>query len=142
MLNSGGPVTDLSEYSFSSVYTEYSNIIFEPMSELEEGKSSALDGEIKLGKNNPLIILVQKIKNSGWETINQFEVETLEAAIEITESLELPFENTSDYPVVPGGFTGLLGYDLNRWSVGIKLDNNPQDGTLLGVLWNLTHVGS
>ena len=123
MLNSGGPVTDLSEYSFLPCIQSIRILFFEPMSELEEGKSSALDGEINLGKNNPLIILVQKFKNSGWETINQFEVETLEAAIEITESLELPFENTSDYPVVPGGFTGLLGYDLNRWSVGIKLDN-------------------
>ena len=135
MLNSGGPVTDLSEYSFLPCIQSIRILFFEPMSELEAGKSSALDGEINLGKNNPLIVLVQKFKNSGWETINQFEVETLEAAIEITESLELPFENTSDYPVVPGGFTGLLGYDLNRWSVGIKLDNNPQDGTLLGVLW-------
>ena len=89
MLNSGGPVTDLSEYSFLPCIQSIRILFFEPMSELEEGKSSALDGEINLGKNNPLIVLVQKFKNSGWETINQFEVETLEAAIEITESLEL-----------------------------------------------------
>ena len=66
MLNSGGPVTDLSEYSFLPCIQSIRILFFEPMSELEEGKSSALDGEINLGKNNPLIVLVQKFKNSGW----------------------------------------------------------------------------
>ena len=135
ILNSGGPVTDLSGYSFLPCLQSVRILFFEPLSETDLDNSSALQGDIKLGNNNLLTVLVQKYNLSGWDTVNEYQVETLEKAIKIAESLELPYQNIADYPILPGGFTGILGYDLNRWSVGINLDHNPQDGTLLGVLW-------
>ena len=135
ILNSGGPVTDLSGHSFLPCLQSVRILFFEPLSEAEFEKSSALQGDIKLGNNNLLTVLVQKYNLSGWDTVNEYQVETLEKAIKIAENLELPYQNIADYPIIPGGFTGILGYDLNRWSVGINLSHNPQDGTLLGVLW-------
>ena len=135
ILNSGGPVTDLSEYSFLPCLQSVRVLFFEPLSEIELDSSSALQGDINLGNNNELIVLVQKYSLSSWETVNEYQVETLEEAIKIAEDLELPYENVNNFPIIPGGFTGILGYELNKWSVGINLANNPQDGTLLGVLW-------
>ena len=135
ILNSGGPVTDLSGFSFLPCLRSVRILLFEPLNEADFNKSSALQGDIKLGNNNLLTVFVQKYKLSGWDTVNEYQVETLEKAIKIAESLELPYQNIADHPIVPGGFTGILGYDLNRWSVGINLEHNPKDGTLLGVLW-------
>lgn len=135
ILNSGGPVTDLSGHSFLPCLRSVRILFFEPLSETELEQSSALQGNISLGNNNSLIVLVQKFNSSTWETVSEYNVETLEMAIKIAEDLELPYENIGNFPIIPGGFTGILGYDLNRWSVGINLANNPKDGTLLGVLW-------
>ena len=125
ILNSGGPVTDLSGHSFLPCLQSVRILFFEPLSEVEFEKSSALQGNIKLCNDNPLTVLVQKYNLSGWDTVNEYQVETLEKAIKIAENLELPYQNTADYPIIPGGFAGILGYDLNRWSVGINLSHNP-----------------
>ncbi len=135
ILNSGGPVTDLSGHSFLPCLQSMRILFFEPLSESKSNTSSALQGDLNLGNNNPLIVFVQKYTLSGWDTVNEYQVETLEMAIKIAENLELPCEDIADYPIIPGGFTGILGYDLNRWSVGINLVNNPKEGTILGVLW-------
>jgi len=135
ILNSGGPVTDLSEHSFLPCLGSVRILFFEPLAETETRFSSGLQGNVSLGNDNRLIVLVQKFNSLAWETVNEHQVSTLEMAIRIAEDLELPYENVDNHPVIPGGFTGVLGYDLNRWSVGINLPNNPQEGTLLGVLW-------
>ena len=113
ILNSGGPVTDLSEYSFLPCLQSVRVLFFEPLSEIELDSSSALQGNINLGNNNELIVLVQKYSLSSWETVNEYQVETLEEAIKIAEDLGLPYENVDSFPIIPGGFTGILGYDLN-----------------------------
>jgi anthranilate synthase len=82
-----------------------------------------------------LIILIQEYKEDRWHTIEEIKSSSLEDAINLTRKWEISFDIDSELAIIPGGFTGLLGYDLNRWSVDIKLENIPFSGTLLGVLW-------
>ena len=56
ILNSGGPITDLSEYSFLPCLQSVRVLFFEPLSEIELDSSSALQGDINLGNNNELIV--------------------------------------------------------------------------------------
>ena len=71
ILNSGGPVTDLSGFSFLPCLQSVRILLFEPLSEADFNKSSALQGDIKLGNNNLLTVFVQKYKLSGWDTVNE-----------------------------------------------------------------------
>ena len=82
-----------------------------------------------------MIILIQEYKEDRWHTIEEIKSSSLEDAINLTRKWEISFDIDSELAIIPGGFTGLLGYDLNRWSVDIKLENIPFSGTLLGVLW-------
>ena len=59
----------------------------------------------------------------------------MEQALSIVAEHEITTENNSNHTIAPGGFAGLLGYDLGRWSNSICIKNNPQPGTLLGILW-------
>ena len=52
ILNSGGPVTDLSEYSFLPCLQSVRILFFEPLGEIELKQSSALQGDIILRINN------------------------------------------------------------------------------------------
>ena len=135
LLHSGGPITDLAKRSFLPCLQSIRLLFFEPQKVTEVEISSAMKGQIKLGYSDPLTVIIQKYNDGRWDTIEELEVKTLELAINLTKKWEIPVEDSQDLPIVPGGFTGLLGYDLNRWSVGIKLENTPPCGTLLGVLW-------
>ena len=135
LLQSAGPITDLAKTSFLPCLDSIRILFFEPQNNGVNQQSSALKGNIDLNYNDPLIVLIQEYKNGRWNTIEELEVQTLDTAINLTKKWELSFEDNGNLPIIPGGFTGLLGYDLNRWSVGIKLQNTPPNGTLLGVLW-------
>ena len=134
LLHSGGPITDLAKRSFLPCLQSIRLLFFEPQKVTEVEISSAMKGQIKLGYSDPLTVIIQKYNDGRWDTIEELEVKTLELAINLTKKWEIPVEDSQDLPIVPGGFTGLLGYDLNRWSVGIKLENTPPCGTLLGDL--------
>jgi len=135
LLHSGGPITDLGQRSFLPCLQSIRILFFEPQKIVEFQSLSAMRGQINLGHSDPLIVLIQKYNNGRWDTIEELEVDTLEIAINLTKKWELSFDKSQDLPILPGGFTGLLGYDLNRWSVGVKLEYAPSNGTLLGVLW-------
>ena len=135
LLHSGGPITDLAKRSFLPCLQSIRILFFEPQKIVEIQPLLAMKGQINLGHSEPLITLIQKYNNGHWETIEELEVDTLEIAINLTKKWELSFDNSQDLPILPGGFTGLLGYDLNRWSASVKLENIPRNGTLLGVLW-------
>ncbi len=135
LLQSAGPVTDLAKRSYLPCIDSIRILFFEPQSAGENQQSSALKGNINLNYNDPLVVLIQEFQNGRWNTVEELEVQTLEMGINLTKKWEISFDDYDDLPIIPGGFTGLLGYDLNRWSVGIKLQNIPSNGTLLGVLW-------
>lgn len=135
LLHSDGPITDLAKMSFLPCLDSIRILFFEPHNTMENSKPSSMKGEIDLGYSEPLVVLIQEYDEGRWNTIEEFKAETLDIAINLTRKWELSFDNYDNFPIIPGGFTGLLGYDLNRWAVGIKLGNNPKNGTLLGVLW-------
>ena len=135
LLQSAGPVTDLAKRSYLPCIDSIRILFFEPQSAGENQQSSALKGNINLNYNDPLVVLIQEFQNGRWNTVEELEVQTLEMGINLTKKWEISFDDYDGLPIIPGGFTGLLGYDLNRWSVGIKLQNIPSNGTLLGVLW-------
>ena len=135
LLQSSGPVTDLAQKSFLPCLESIRILFFEPYTNKEKESTSELNGEINLGFNESLIILIQEYKEDRWHTIEEIKSSSLEDAINLTRKWEISFDIDSELAIIPGGFTGLLGYDLNRWSVDIKLENIPFSGTLLGVLW-------
>ena len=114
LLQSAGPITDLAKTSFLPCLDSIRILFFEPQNNGVNQQSSALKGNIDLNYNDPLIVLIQEYKKDRWNTIEELEVQTLDMAINLTKKWELSFEDNGNFPIIPGGFTGLLGYDLNR----------------------------
>ena len=134
LLHSGGPVTDLSQKSMLPALDSMRFLFFEPYGE-EAPAGSALSGEIHLGNPPPLNLVRQRLIEERWHTEEEYNPATLEEALSIVAEHEIEVELNEHHSITPGGFAGLLGYDLGRWSNSIRLANTPEPGTLLGVLW-------
>ena len=134
LLHSGGPVTDLSQRSMLPALDSIRFLFFEPYRE-DAPTGSALRGEIHLGTPPPLNLVRQRLIEGRWKTEVEYNPATLEQALSIVAEHEIEVELNEQHSIIPGGFAGLLGYDLGRWSNSIRLTNTPEPGTLLGVLW-------
>ena len=134
LLHSGGPVTDLSQRSMLPALDSIRFLFFEPYRE-DAPTGSALRGEIYLGTPPPLNLVRQRLIEGRWKTEVEYNPATLEQALSIVAEHEIEVELNEEHSIIPGGFAGLLGYDLGRWSNSIRLVNTPEPGTLLGVLW-------
>ena len=134
LLHSGGPVTDLSQMSMLPSLDSIRFLFFEPYGE-DAPTGSALRGEIHLGNPPPLNLVRQRLVEGRWHTEKEYNPATLEQALSIVAEHEIEVEVNEQHSITPGGFAGLLGYDLGRWSNSIRLANTPEPGTLLGVLW-------
>ena len=134
LLHSGGPVTDLSQKSMLPALDSIRFLFFEPYGE-DAPTGSALRGEIYLGNPPPLNLVRQRLVEGRWHTEEEYNPATLEQALSIVAEHEIEVELNEQHSITPGGFAGLLGYDLGRWSNSIRLANTPEPGTLLGVLW-------
>ena len=134
LLHSGGPITDLSKRSFLPSLDSIRFLFFEPHNESTIVHRSPLAGEVTLGKSPPLILLKQSFLDDRWVTDNEYRPTTLQEALDIISQFEIKVEE-HNFSITPGGFAGILGYDLGRWSNEIRLRNTPDPGTLLGVIW-------
>jgi len=134
LLHSGGPITDLSKRSFLPSLDSIRFLFFEPHNESTIVHRSPLAGEVTLGKSPPLILLKQSFLDDRWVTDNEYRPTTLQEALDIISQFEIKIEE-HNFSITPGGFAGILGYDLGRWSNEIRLRNTPDPGTLLGVIW-------
>ena len=132
LLHSGGPVTDLSQKSMLPSLDSIRFLFFEPYGE-DTPTGSALRGEIHLGNPPPLNLVRQRLVEGRWYTEEEYNPATLEQALSIVAEHEIEVELNEQHSITPGGFAGLLGYDLGRWSNSIRLANTPEPGTLLGV---------
>ncbi len=135
LLNSTGPVTDLSRKSLLPCLDSVRILLIEPEESEDHADNSALDGEVRISKPNPLHLLIQEVVDGRWHTVEEHHPKTLSDALKIAEELEITPTFDEGMPIVPGGFTGILGYDLSRWTVPVSLSNNPSPGTILGILW-------
>lgn len=134
LLHSGGPVTDLSEHSMMPALDSLRFLFFEPWGAVV-CDGSALAGEVSLGDSPPLLLVRQRMIEGRWVSEEERRPATLEEALAIVAEHEVVAESGHDVCVTPGGFAGLLGYDLGRWSNSVRLAHTPEPGTLLGVLW-------
>ncbi len=136
LLHSGGPVTDLSGYSMLPALDSIRFLFFEPWG-ADSCDGSALAGEVNLGSSPPLVLVRQRLLGGRWVSEAEARPASLEEAMEIIAEFEVDVgsESGSTLPVTPGGFAGLLGYDLGRWSNSVRLAHTPEPGTLLGILW-------
>ena len=136
LLHSGGPVTDLSGHSMLPALDSLRFLFFEPWG-VEHSDGSALAGEVILGSPPPLVLVRQRMVDGRWISEEETRPASLDEALsEISEhEVIVQASAASSIPVTPGGFAGLLGYDLGRWSNPVRLAHTPAPGTLLGVLW-------
>ena len=111
-------------------------LFFEPWG-VEHSDGSALAGEVILGAPSPLVLVRQRMVNGRWISEEETRPASLDEALSIISEHEVIVQESeaSSIPVTPGGFAGLLGYDLGRWSNSVRLTHTPDPGTLLGVLW-------
>lgn len=136
LFHSSGPITDLSEYSFLPSLDSLRILFFEPEKDnYHQTKNSALDGNISLKTPIPLQMLIQELIDNTWTTIKEYRPKDLSEAMQIMESYEIKCNSENEIPIIPGGFAGLLGYDLSRWTNSISLNHVPITGCLLGVMW-------
>jgi len=136
LLHSSGPITDLSEYSFLPALDSLRILFFEPENaNHNQLKNSALDGNVLLEKPNPLQMLIQELKNNQWSTIKESYAKDLSEAMRIMKDYEIKCNSENELPIIPGGFAGLLGYDMSRWTNSVFLNHVPKSGSLLGVMW-------
>ena len=135
LLHSGGPISDLSRRSMIPCINSIRILMIEPEGGDLGGIGSALEGEVTLGSPPSLNVIAQKMEEGKWKTFDQESCKDLTEALDYVSKFEITVPCVSETSLHPGGFTGILGYDLNRWSVPIRLSNTPLPGTVLGVLW-------
>ena len=121
LLHSAGPVSDLSEYSFLPSIDSFRILFIEPPNISQSTKTSVLEGEISFNSPNPLHVLVQEMKNNIWSTTSEHYSSNLQEAMNIVKKYEIKCEIDRELPIIPGGFAGLLGYDINRWVIPLNL---------------------
>ena len=135
LLHSGGPVTDLSKRSLLPSLDSIRVLMVEPEGESSEEIPSALSGEVSLGHPSPLNLIIQEREGRKWNTREEVYCASLTEALDCISEFEITSKCLTDVKFHPGGFTGILGYDLSRWSEPIRLSNTPVPGSVLGVLW-------
>ncbi len=111
-------------------------LFFEPWG-VEHSDGSALAGEVILGSPPSLVMIRQRMVDGRWISEEETRPASLDEALSEISEHEVNVQSSEFYstPVTPGGFAGLLGYDLGRWSNSVRLAHTPAPGTLLGVLW-------
>ncbi len=98
--------------------------------------SSALDGMFDLtGAETTCDWQVEEWGPRGWESRVTIERESLASSLRALSPL-LPDIATPEI-ITPGGFAGLLTYDLVQWTEPVRLQNLPEPSTLLGILFRV-----
>ncbi len=138
MLISDGPLTDDSNLSIISgpptmrcISTQPSRLRQPPSS----NSNSALEGNLDLtGKGTTCDWQVEEWQEGGgWRTRVTIERDDLATSLRALTPL-LPKLETENELIQPGGFAGLLTYDLVQWTEPVRLQNIPEPSALLGIL--------
>lgn len=94
-----------------------------------------MDGFLDLSPVPDLIVKIQKRKTSAWVDVETQKHQDLESALKSIRDLESigPVDPRSG--LSPGGFVGILGYDLGQWTSAPRMKNTPDGGEVLGIMW-------
>ncbi len=100
-----------------------------------QNEKSAISGNIDFsGKKTTCNWKVEEwCKNRGWTSRLIIEGEDLSSSLRSLTPL-LPDESDDSYSIIPGGFAGLLTYDLVQWTEPARLKHLPPPSTLIGIL--------
>ena len=127
LLHSAGPITDLAQSSMLPCLDSIRILFFEPHYNPTAApqRGSPLAGEVGLGAPEPLVMVIQEWHEERWRTFDEHRPASLAQALEITREFEVATaspNSTTDSsqsadalvtsPITPGGFAGLLGYDI------------------------------
>jgi anthranilate synthase/aminodeoxychorismate synthase-like glutamine amidotransferase len=135
MLISGGPINDRSKTSMIPVLGDLRVVFKQPAGESHTTHQDPLNGSIDLSKKNPLILEVQQRFSNQWSTRTIESHHSLELALHSMRKMETQAPSEPRTGLSPGGFAGILGYDLGQWTTGSRLSNPPPAGEILGVMW-------
>ena len=125
LLLSGGPKSHLAKRSMFAKGMKKRLVITQPPIAAQMNHSP-LNGETILQlKKKPMEGSLQILSDKGWKVTNLLNAKTLE---EMLRSL---------VPHTPKGsvWAGALSYDLVQWTQPILLQNPPNEGEILAVLW-------
>ncbi|MEE2758731.1 MAG: chorismate-binding protein [Candidatus Thermoplasmatota archaeon] len=132
LLHSGGPISDLSEQSMLMGPANLRFIVKQQKEHLVQTIKSPLEGEIQLQpKLSPLEIQIEEWID-GWKAIDSIHGQNFADAL---RQLETYLPKTSGKGFQPGGLTGLLTYDMVQFTEPLVLENMPEKGSILMILY-------
>ncbi|MBT7413012.1 MAG: hypothetical protein HN772_01815, partial [Euryarchaeota archaeon] len=99
LLDSSGPITDLSEYSFLPSLDSIRILFIEPDKKSQNKDFSALEGEVLFQSQRPLNILIQELINNKWVTISELYSNNLKDAMDMIKSYEIDYEIKEELPI-------------------------------------------
>ncbi len=132
---SGGPVDDRGQSSMIPAIGDVRVLFLQPHSIKKHDDHNPLDGFLDLSPVPDLIVKIQKRKTSAWVDVETQKHQDLESALKSIRDLESigPVDPRSG--LSPGGFVGILGYDLGQWTSAPRMKNTPDGGEVLGIMW-------
>lgn len=135
MFFSGGPINSRSNTSMIPLLGDLRLVFRQPEEESPIKHQDPLNGHIDLSKNPPLILEIQQRISNQWSTKSIETHQTLEQALSSMAKMETLAPSEPRTGLSPGGFAGILSYDLGQWTTNSRLSNPPPAGEILGAMW-------
>lgn len=125
LLLSGGPNSHLARKSMFAKGMKKRIVITQPLLSPQEFHSP-LDGETILeNEKKPMHGSLQVFTENGWKVTGLISA----------KSIEEMFRSLKSQTPVGSVWAGALSYDLVQWTQPIRLQNPPEEGEILAVLW-------
>ena len=143
MLVSGGPVSHLAKWSLVAAPAVKRVVVRQPSRQHMPAAEphEPLAGDLRLMENEAILQAeVEEWKHGSWYhsvTLRANDVGDLFVKLQ-AETSDAPFVQTPSVGLPAGPFwSGALAYDLVQWTQPIQLQNPPDEGALLAVLWRI-----
>ena len=125
LLLSGGPNSHLARKSMFAKGMKKRIVITQPLLSPQEFHSP-LDGETILKhEKKPMHGSLQILTENGWKVTGLISA----------KSIEEMFRSLKSQTPIGSVWAGALSYDLVQWTQPIRLQNPPEEGEILAVLW-------
>ena len=135
LFHSGGPIGKTSRFSMIPVLDDLRVVFRQPDDNTAPTDRNPLIGELDLRLTPPVLLEFQVRSGAGWTTTRNESHVKLEAALQSVSELEVLGSVDPSSGLSPGGFVGVLGYDLGQWTSQMRMKNTPEHNEVLGVLW-------
>ncbi len=122
---SGGPKSHLAKHSMLANSFSHRLVITQPVIK-PQTPHSPLRGECIIDNiSEPLNAVLQVLEDNKWVEFRQIRAKNL---------AEL-FRSLKEFTPVGLRWAGALSYDLLQWTQPIRLQNPPEEGSILGLMW-------